>query len=371
MNSKAETLEALGQKGSVLSKKSALVGFDGFVNHILVPVDQRTGPRDSYRPIESIAAFGERISGAAGVGTNIEVVPGREKIGGNGPILSHALLSAGLPVKFIGAMGSPDIYPVFEDLAQKTDAQSLCDPGITHALEFEDGTVMLNNAAALDKITFSNILATVGEGAFFDAVSRADVLALVNWTMIPEMTSIFSALLEKVFPNLGPRQEGRLFFFDLADPEKRSQGELKNALNTIARFCNHGKVILGLNQKEAAQVLSALNEVSSLENEDSYRRAASLVRQSLQIQCVVIHSPRGAAGATKEDSSWIDGPFVEKPRITSGAGDHFNSGLLVAQLMEINLPACLTLATAFAGYYVLHGKSPSLMELDTFIRNWS
>ena len=43
-------------------------------------------------------------------------------------------LSLGLGVRYVGALGKPSIHPVFEEFAQKTDAISLTEPGITTAL---------------------------------------------------------------------------------------------------------------------------------------------------------------------------------------------------------------------------------------------
>ena len=59
--------------------------------------------------------------------------------------LANAMLSLGMNVRYIGALGSPNINPVFDEFARKTSAISLCEPGITTALEFKDGKVMLGN----------------------------------------------------------------------------------------------------------------------------------------------------------------------------------------------------------------------------------
>ena len=48
-------------------------------------------------------------------------------------------------------------------------------------------------------------------------IGDASLVALVNWTMIPNMTVLFHALLERVIPILPPRDQ-RLLFFDLAYP---------------------------------------------------------------------------------------------------------------------------------------------------------
>ena len=132
--------------------------------------------------------------------------------------MANALLTTGMHVKYLGALGKPSIHPVFKEFAKRTDAVSVSEPGVTLALEFSDGKIMINDTSGIENITYFNILDNAGEGAFYDALSRANLISLLNWTMIPNMTAIFVALLENVLPNLPPLN-GRLFFFDLSDPQ--------------------------------------------------------------------------------------------------------------------------------------------------------
>ena len=140
----------------------SLVGLDGFVDKIVTPVDKRHGMGEQFEAVETIADLGSRISAAAGKSANLELFPRFEKLGGNGPIMANALLSLGLGVKYVGALGKPSIHPVFEEFAQKTEAISLTEPGITTALEFKDGKIMLGNMVSLEIliiIKFFNLLA--------------------------------------------------------------------------------------------------------------------------------------------------------------------------------------------------------------------
>ncbi len=370
MNFNKGTLEELECKGNAISSKNAVVGFDGFVDKIMTVVDKRLGPGDNFTAINRICELGTRISGAAGKSTNIEVYPKTEKIGGNGPIMANALLTTGMHVKYLGALGKPSIHPVFKEFAKRTDAVSVSEPGVTLALEFSDGKIMINDTSGIENITYFNILDNAGEGAFYDALSRANLISLLNWTMIPNMTAIFVALLENVLPNLPPHN-GRLFFFDLSDPQKRPDGDLKVVLSTITRFRSHGNVCLGLNYKEAQQVFKVLGHKTLKSDAMGLKKMATLIRQDLEIQYVVIHPLESAACATKDDSWWIQGTYTNEPKITTGAGDHFNAGFTIGLILGLSPPACLTLAVAFSSYYVSTAKSPSLFDIDNFIRNWN
>ena len=346
-----------------------MVGFDGFVDKITSVVDKRFGQGDKFERMDTIEAFGNRILDAAGKSTNLELYINYEKIGGNGPIMANALLNAGLNTRYVGALGDQSIHPVFEEFARRTDACSVVDPGITHALEFADGKILLGTMASLDGLTYQEILKHVGEGEFFDLLSRQDMVSIVNWTMIPNMTKLLSDLLDHMIPNLPPR-DNKHYFFDLADPAKRPKGEIETALRTIARFQNYGNVTLGLNLAETKQVSEILGQSEVEADEAGLQSMASYIRNELNIGCVVVHPKESAACATKDKTCWIQGPYTDDPKITTGAGDHFNAGFATAQLLGLPPDACLTVGVCFSGYYVRTGESPSLTDVQTFIRNW-
>ncbi len=365
---KSDALNELARTREAVNTKLAVVGLDGFVDRIMHPVAQRTGKGENFTPFPNIAAFGERIVEAAGKSANIEIFPKLEKLGGNGPIMAEALLSTGVAVRYLGALGQPKVHPVFQEFARRTEAVSLCEPGVTHALEFADGKLMLGQTASLEEITYARLVDAIGEGAFLDLLSRTDLLALVNWTMIPELTAIFEELLDKVLPNLAPR--ARQFFFDLADPAKRPRDDLRNALLVMARFQNFGNVTLGLNLAESQQVAAALGLPDPGATADQLKLQATRIRSALNVGCVVIHPTHGAACATRDGAWWADGPFCDKPVITTGAGDHFNAGFATAQLLGLTPQSCLLIAVCVSGYYVRNAKSPSLSEVASFLRSW-
>ena len=363
-------LEELSSKMASATGKHALVGLDGFVDKIITPVGNRYGQGTDFDPIPTIDAFGQRILDAAGESANIELYENYEKLGGNGPIMANALVSEKFKVQYIGALGLP-LHPVFKEFGEKANAVTIADPGITHALEFEDGKIMLGTMKGLDDITLQRIIDTMGEGAFMDTVNRADLVALVNWTMIPNMTSLFEEMLTRILPNIGPKESGRFFYFDLADPAKRSRSDLKQVLNVISRFRSFGSVTLGLNLAEAKQASEVLGLPEVKDGGEGLKAAATRIRNSLKLSCVVIHPREGAACATKDGDWWVQGPFCKNPKISTGAGDHFNAGFAAAEVIGLSPESCLTVAVATSGQYVRTGKSPSLQDTARFIESWT
>ncbi|BET68916.1 hypothetical protein ASA1KI_38340 [Opitutales bacterium ASA1] len=369
MDYRKRTLEELQSRIGRAAERTALVGLDGFVDRIVHPVAQRNGHGANFVPMKTITEFGERILAASGKSTNIELYPVMEKLGGNGPIMANALLSAGVQTRYVGALGKPHVHDLFRDFAERTQAISITEPSITIAAEFSDGKLMLGNTVSLDDITFDALLRQIGEGALFDLFSRADLIGLVNWTMIPHMTAFFTALLARVIPVLPPRDQ-RIWFFDLADPEKRSRGDLVSALRTIARFQPHGSVTLGLNLKEAQQVATALGLPPPESDAASLQAGAAAIREALAVGTVVVHPKESAACANRDGTFWIEGPYTPTPKITTGAGDHFNAGFVTGQLIGLSPEACLTVGACFSGHYVRTATSPSLYDVDAFLRDW-
>ena len=199
---------------------TAFVGLDGFVDEILHVVDKRESA-DKYLRLPTIAQLAERLAGAAGRSTNVELVSQLTKLGGNGPIMANALASFGLKVTYLGILGYPNLHPVFADFAKRAEVHSIAEPGYTDALEFEDGKIMLGKHQSLKQMNWENIKSRFGQDKFAAKFGSADLVGFVNWTMLTHMSDIWAAVLKEICPGMnGPR---RKLFFDLADPEKRTQ----------------------------------------------------------------------------------------------------------------------------------------------------
>src|SRR3974390_32738 len=162
----------------------AFVGLDGFVDEILHVVDKRESA-DKYLRLPTISQLAERLAGAAGRSTNVELVSQLNKLGGNGPIMANALASFGLKVTYLGILGYPNLHPVFADFAKRAEVHSIAEPGYTDALEFEDGKIMLGKHQSLKQMNWENIKSRYGLDKFASKFSGADLVGFVNWSMLP------------------------------------------------------------------------------------------------------------------------------------------------------------------------------------------
>src|SRR5207249_7716804 len=134
----------------------------------------------------------------------------------------------GLKVAYLGNLGYPHLHPVFDEFAGRAEVCSIAEPGHTDALEFEDGKIMLGKHSSLKDVNWANIHARFGRDKFASRFQSSDLIAFVNWTMIPHMRDLWEALQRELCPNLkGPR---RNMVFDVAAPVERTAQVISRAL---------------------------------------------------------------------------------------------------------------------------------------------
>ena len=352
---------SLRQGAASLGSTRALIGLDGFVDEIIAVVEHRY---DSHRydRVETISRMAEKIGAAAGKSTNYELMVTRRKLGGNGPIMANALAVFGLQVTYVGCLGHPELDPVFADFAERAEVISIANPGFTNALEFADGKLMLSKLESLHDVSWATLTARLPVAEWIERFEQTRLIGLLNWTELPALTAIWDALIAEVFPHL--TRTDRVLFIDLVDPEKRMVEDIQAALATLTRFQAHVDVILGLNLKEATQAASALGLPAP---EADLRGTAQAIRTHLGLTAVVIHPREGAAAATEATTAALLGPLVARPLISTGAGDHFNSGFCLGWVLGLPLAECLAAGVATSGLYVRTGQSPTPADLADFL----
>ena len=360
-----QTAERLIGSRAQLLKFSCLLGFDGFLDSILQVVDQRQ-TATKYLPYTSVKPFAKKMGEAAGRSANFEVVPTMEKIGGNGPLMAFAMSTLGAPVEYMGMCGFPKLHPVFAEFAKRSKVHSFAEPALTSALEFNDGKIMLGQLASVQDANWETIQARLGDKLVQKLWSSAAFVGMVNWTMLPHMSAIWKKLLTEY--KTGKPGKRKQLFFDLADPAKRIEADLLAALKIIGEFQAENDVTLGLNESEALHVAKVLRLKGATKNPKACASLAGAIREKMGIQVVVIHPIQYACAADADGEVFVTGPYTSKPKISTGAGDHFNAGFSIARLLGLGLPHSLQLAVAASGFYVRHGNSPNREQLVRFLQ---
>ena len=364
-----EFSQALTACKSKVSSINGFMGFDGFIDEIISVVSKRSDA-ENYSSFATISEFADRIQSAAGKSSNIELVTKQAKIGGNGPIMGLSLASLGLGLTYVGALGETSIHPVFKKLEEKcSQVYTLCDSGHTDALEFTDGKLMFGKLESLKDVNWANIVKVIGEDKVNSYIKESDFFSFVNWTMLPYMSEIWKEF-NKSFPSLRDSRDFPVFI-DLADFEKRTDEDCLEAIEIMREMNKHATVTLGLNLREGQQMARLLNyDGTDKEDIESVKELASFIREKIELHAVCVHPRDFAVSADANGTYGAVGPYTDKPKISTGAGDHFNAGYFTGILIGLNQQQALTLGVLNSGFYVRTAISGNLDDLHNFCQMW-
>jgi hypothetical protein len=358
--------ESLDAAGANIARTRFTIGFDGFVDEILHAVGTRKNQKE-YERINTISEFSDRVRAAAGKSANIEMVPVQVKLGGNGPLMSIAVAGMGGQVNCVGLLGHPDVLPVFHPLRDKATLFSVGNPGRTDALEFQDGKLMLGKLNTIQDMCWKRLQDVIGADRFKSLILDAQLVACTNWTMLTEMGEILDNLTLMV-----PEGANVKFFFDLADPEKRSREDLKHALEQIKKLNARAKCVLGLNLREAEQISEVL-EIAEMpvETPESVEAAAGRIAKTTGLYGVVVHAIKCAGAYIAGETASVEGPYCKNPKLSTGAGDHFNGGFVSGLMGGLSVRNSLYTGVATSGWYVRNARSPERANVAGLLRDWA
>ena len=359
--------ELLRKLSDDLKSLNCLCGFDGFVDEIVHTVDKRIDS-ERYSRVETLSEYGKRIAAASGLSLNVEIVPVSRKLGGNGPIFALGLQKYGCEITYIGCVGNPEIHSVFEELASSARMIGIAEPGQTDAMEFTDGKIIRSKLTTLNQVTWENVMSKLNLHEFVQLLDQANMISFNNWTMLPHMSEIWKHILNKAVPAMCSRRSEKVFFFDLADPAKRKPEDILEALELIKNFHAKGfKTVLGLNKKEACEIASLIGCQIISFVEQPLHELVHIVGDFMAIDCVVVHPVDRAACLADGEYVEVEGPYCAAPKLTTGAGDNFNSGFMLGYLNGWPLRESLICGVASSGYYVRNAHSADIKDLAGFL----
>jgi len=342
-------------------RPKAVTGFDGFIDVIAKPVKQKLDSGNEY--FETIDEFGEFIKSRAGKSCLIKYDTQIEKLGGNAPIFSLALAKLNSNVELIGALGSPEPNKLFAEMPG-VNIHSITEPGITTALEFKDGKIMLSDSRALGEVSYETMKNVVGVDKLAEIYSGAGIIGMFNWNDIKNCSILWKNLAEEFLPNakIAPNA---ILSVDLCDVASRSAQDICEMIDVLRSFKKYCKVVLNVNFNEYSQVYAALTGKTAPENvEESDLIAVT----GLDVVCVHLH--KGSTAFDASGSATVNTYFIKNPKISTGGGDNFNAGFTMAVYRGLSLRDCLVVANAVSGFYIKNGHSPEPSDLLAHAEEW-
>lgn len=363
-----DTRKKLAQISSSSFSKKVFVGLDGYIDLIQRAVKMQG--KDGPLYFETLKDFGEHISRAAGKSAQVELVTQETKLGGNAPIMAHAMGSLGFPTSCIGNFGKDAIQKVFTAIHDQVTLLSIGDSAMTNALEFHDGKLILSEVGPFKNLDWEYVKKVSDLDQLTNEINTSSLIALVDWCNLPHSTEIWRGILEDVISKNDTKD--RYFFFDTADPSRRSDEELKQALDVIEDYNQYGKVTLGLNENETEKLYASLNRINATVEDESISliEKGVYIFKNIKVWNLLIHPTNRAISINNNGISEINGRFVKQPKISTGGGDNFNAGFCLGLLSGLDMESSMITGMANSGAYVQNGKSCSLADLKDYLKNW-
>jgi sugar/nucleoside kinase (ribokinase family) len=365
-------LEKTHRKLSEISEKKmiqqAFVGLDGYIDLIQRAVQVHTANGPQY--FETITDFAIHLQKAAGKSGQVELVTQEKKLGGNAPIMAHSLGSLGFDTTCIGNFGAANIIDVFQEINSKVSLMSIGDPAMTNALEFHDGKLILSEVGPFKIQDWNYIKKKAGLENLIRSIDRSSLIALVDWCNLPYSTESWKGILQDILPKIQKKE--RFFFFDIADPSRRSDLEIKEALDTIGKYNNFGTVTLGLNENETEKLYECLTRINDEDHvlQLSLIDKAKYIFKHINVWNLLVHPTNRSISIQNDRITEIAGKVVKRPKISTGGGDNFNSGYCVGQMLGFDVESCMITGMAASGAYVQDGQSASIKDLIAYLETW-
>jgi sugar/nucleoside kinase (ribokinase family) len=145
-------------------------------------------------------------------------------------------------------------------------------------------------------------------------------------------------------------------------------------LSLLQEFSPAFRVVLGLNKKEAydiANVLELFDATSLSHMQVALEDLNQALYDHLGIHAVVIHPVDRSCCVVDGVFYEEEGPYIKKPRLSTGAGDNFNAGFMLGLLLGLRPDQALLTGMGTSGYYVRNAKSPKFKELTSFLVDWA
>jgi sugar/nucleoside kinase (ribokinase family) len=316
---------------------------DLFLDH-LVPL----GPREEA--VEAVADVARRGGG------NLETGAQSAEVGGNAANMARALARLGVDASLVGPTDAEGLRRARDVLgADDVDVEGLRDVGRcarTVALEMgagegEGANVMLSDPGPLDGYGPGDL-----EAGDEERIRRADVVAVANWAKTrPGGTALLEAAGEIA------AESGTSVYLDTSDPATRPAEEVEALV--AAEGVLEGVDVWGMNEHEAR----------------TYARAAGAADPDLgEAAALLAERTGGRVDVHRADEAVTrGGQAAEAPAFDvavdrrTGAGDAWNAGNVLADLLGLPAGDRLQVAHAVAALALRGGEPPTRREAAAFL----
>jgi sugar/nucleoside kinase (ribokinase family) len=340
-----------------------LFGFDGYVDNVRV-AGTNAGASDSER-ITTLSEFGEEIVTSAAADSSLSISWERrgQRTGGHVSHLSRVYQTLGFDPTLVGMCGDP-VLDLFEREFGECTIHTLGDPGVTDAIEFDDGKFMLMESGGAATLDWETLRSHVTIDTLADELDGAKLLGIGYWAMIPELASILDRLRETVFPKL--TDPPRHVLLDPANIREIDREMLESIVAATHRLTDVADVTVSANRYETKELATVLGDRTG----DGLAADARVAFDSLDVDRFVGHSVTESVVVSDDGSTSVRVTPVDSPALTTSAGDHFNAGLSLGLVEGLSEDAAVVLGNALAREFVRTGETPSYDDIVSAVTTY-
>lgn len=344
------------------TRPTVLLGIDGMIDEVWELLDSRTGARE-YTKMTKLMQLGDAITERRTGGLAKERVLKRRSSGGFCCNTGRTTAMLGAQTTLLGMFGNL-ADPVFDEFKGLCNLVAVGDPAQILVLEFMDGKIFMPNLQALIDLRWSDLVEKLGESRLRSLCS-VDIMGMGYWSNLYDFEKIMTALVTDYLQNGRTRR----VFHDFANLNKRSPQALADALALLGQLNSTLPQTLSLNEHEGCILATQLQvdypqQVNAAESEKAVLQAAVEIQQKTKLDEVIIHTLHFAAIATAaQGAASVPQDYCHNAIKTTGAGDTFNGGYMIASMTDLPPLERLMVANASTRYYVEHAMPPTCEQL--------
>lgn len=337
------------------------LGFDGFVDKIYKPIKTKT--RDITIPFRTMTEFSRYFGEKADKSCSVDLEPIQDKIGGNMPIVANALANLGCQTICLGAMGYPEIDPMFKAMNRNCTLLSVTNPGYCHALEFEESKLMLATNTHINSLNYQKIMESVPEPTLVRYFEQCDAFAFLNWGELINSNDIWENILKCIIPKC--KFSGKkLMLIDFSDFSKRESDEVKKMLELLEGYSEIFDITVSVNENE----LSLLMEKLSLgQYGESYDTQMTVLADRLKCKNFVLHLLDTTKYIKNSKVNSLEKEIIKEPKIITGGGDNFNAGLLFGLMLGLDIENAIRIGSGLSSLYVRDAEDINFYKLKNYL----
>ncbi|AAV45391.1 unknown [Haloarcula marismortui ATCC 43049] len=335
-------------------------GFDGYLDRVREVVADRIDP-ESHERLATLESFGDRIdrSVAADSSLSFEWLQQGSRTGGHTSHLARAFGGWSFDPVMVGMYGDP-VHDAFETEFGEYELHSLGEPGVTDAVEFDDGKLMLTEIGDTMSLDWAELDTAFGHDRLAEKLDGASLLGTGYWSETPDLPTVFDGL-RTLWDGIDDPPETVLV--DPGDVRKLDADRLRAGREAIGRLDEVTDVVVTSNRAETG----VLADAYAGDAERSFADDAEAVFEALEPTWFVGHGVEQSVVVTAAGTDSVAVPSVSDPELTTSSGDHFNAGLGLARIADLSPAAAVVVGNAVAGYFVRTADQPSLADVRAFV----